>query len=189
MQVPLELTFRGMDRSAPIEERIREKVDGLEKFYDRITSCHIVVESPHHHQNKGAIYRVMIDLRVPGKEIVVGRESGKDHSHEDVLVAIRDAFDAARRQLQDYIRTRRGHVKVHEEPPHGRIARLFVDEGYGFIESPDGRDIYFHENALADDLKMQDLETGAAVRYTEEQGEEGAQATIVRTMGRHHQLD
>jgi len=118
---------------------------------------------------------------------VVDREPEAHHAHEDVHVTIRDAFKEARRQLQDYAREIRGATKLHETPPHGFVAKLFPQEGYGFIEAPDGREIYFHANSLLD-VPFDQLTIGREVRFVEETGEQGPQATSVRPVGRHHQL-
>lgn len=113
MKLPLQITFRDMDPSTAIESNIREKAEKLDRFSDHITSCRVVVEAAHKHHNKGNLYHVRLDFTVPDDEIVVSRDPGKNHAHEDVYVAIRDAFDAARRQLDEYARRRRGDVKTH----------------------------------------------------------------------------
>lgn len=104
MKLPLQISFRGMDTSPATEALIRERAEKLDRFHDRITGCRVVVEASHRHQRKGRLYHVRVDLTVPGHEIVVGRERDDDHSHEDIKVAVRDAFDAARRQLEDHLR-------------------------------------------------------------------------------------
>jgi cold shock CspA family protein/ribosome-associated translation inhibitor RaiA len=192
MQVPLELSFRNIEHSAEIEADVREKVDKLDEFYGRITACRVVVEAPHQHHHKGNIYHVRIYLSVPQLDIVVDRDPGAHHAHEDVHVAIRDAFDAARRQLQDAARKLRGATKTHESPPHGWVRDIFPSaddphEGYGFIETPDGREVYFHAHSLLD-VELGDLPSGVEVRFDEEAGENGPQATSVRLTGRHHHL-
>lgn len=192
MQVPLELSFRNMERSAEIEAEVRDKVDKLEEFYDRITSCRVVIEAPHQHHRKGNVYHVRIYLSVPQHDVVVERDPGEHHAHQDVHVAIRDAFDAARRQLQDLARKQRGTTKTHESPSHGRVRDIFPsaddpNEGYGFIETPDGREVYFHAHSLLD-VELKELTAGAEVRFVEQAGEKGPQATSVRTTGRHHHL-
>jgi ribosomal subunit interface protein len=113
-----------MPPSPAIENAIREKAAKLEEFFDRITSARVVVETPHRQHRQGKLFHVRIDLRVPGREIVVSRDPIEHHAYEDVYVAIRDAFDAAKRQLEDYAREVRHEVKVHEHPPAGRIARF-----------------------------------------------------------------
>jgi len=123
MQTPLQITVRGTDHSDALEAHIRDKVDKLEEFFDHITSCRVVVELPHKHQNQGKQFNVRIDIGVPGSEIVVNR----DHA-EDVYVALRDAFDAAKRKLEDYARKLRGDVKTHL-PKKRTIESEVVDVG------------------------------------------------------------
>jgi ribosomal subunit interface protein len=110
VQTELQIAFQDIPPSEAVETRIREKVAKLEQFHDRITSCRVVVAKPHRHGHKGTLYAVRIDLTIPGgAEIVVNRDPGLDHGHEDVYVAIRDAFDTARRQLQDHL----GRMQAH----------------------------------------------------------------------------
>ncbi len=179
MESTLQITFRDIPPSPAIEARIRAEAAELEQFYDRITRCRVVVELPHRHQQQGRLYGVRIDLTVPGEEIVIGREPGHDHAHEDVYVAIRDAFDAAKRQLQDHARRERVQTKHHDSASEGRVARLLRDLGYGFIETPEGREVYFHRNSVLDG-GFDRLAAGMPVRFVEELGEKGPQATTVR---------
>lgn len=109
MQIPLQITIRDMGHSDALETRIRSKAAKLDEFFDHITSCRVVVEMPHKHHNQGRKFNVRIDIGVPGTEIVVNREHD-----EDIYVALRDAFDAAKRQLEDYARKIRGDIKTHQ---------------------------------------------------------------------------
>jgi ribosomal subunit interface protein len=109
MQSQLKLTLHGVDHSEALESRIRTKVGKLEEFFSHITSCHVVVEMPHKHHHQGRLFNVRIDIGVPGNEIIVTRDQA-----EDVYVALRNAFDAAKRQLKDYASKLRGDVKKHE---------------------------------------------------------------------------
>lgn len=113
MQDNLQITFRGVEQSDAIESRIRTKVAWLERFGQTITSCRVAVDAPHQHHHKGTLYSVSIDLHVAGAEIAVSKEHRHDHAHEDVNAAIRDAFDAAARQIEDHARKQRGEVKRH----------------------------------------------------------------------------
>ena len=113
MQVPLEITFRGIPHSDAVEIRIREKAAKLEQFCDTIVSCRVAVEAEHHHQHQGNLYKVRIDVSVPNKHIVVSRDHHDKQSHEDIYVALRDAFSAATRQLEEYVRIQRGEIKQH----------------------------------------------------------------------------
>jgi ribosome-associated translation inhibitor RaiA len=114
MQLPLQIACRGFSCSESIDVKVRARVDKLEALFSNITSCRVVIESPHHHQHKGNTYRVSIDLTVPDGEVVVARGGGDNHAHEDVYVAIRDAFDAMGRRLQGLAQRRRGAVKHHD---------------------------------------------------------------------------
>ncbi len=113
---PIQVVFRNLDASAAIEAAVRERAEKLDRYYDRIMGIRVAVESPHKHQRRGKLYSVRIDVTVPDGELAVSRSPAADHSHEDIYVAIRDAFDAMRRRLEDYARIRRGQVKRHAPP-------------------------------------------------------------------------
>ncbi len=119
MQIPVQITFRDMEPSAAIEERVRERAAKLERHFDRITSCRVLIEEPHLHQHKGKLFHVRIDITVPGGELVANRSPGDNHAHEDVYVAIRDAFNAIERQLEDHAQKKKGRVKNHSRPEVG----------------------------------------------------------------------
>ena len=195
-----------------IEAHVREAAQKLDLFYGEIMGCHVLVETPHQHHRKGKLYHVRIDLTVPGGEFVIkraprqiterplrfpnapddleleeSRESSKYAAHDDIQLAIRDAFDAARRKLQDHARRRRGVLKVHEGSPHARVSKLFPEEGFGFLETPDGREIYFHENSVLES-GFGGLKIGTEVHFVEELGEKGPQASTV-TPVKHHGHD
>ncbi len=178
MKLEVQVTFRDMEPSRGIEQAIREKAAKLDQFHDRITGCRVVVAAPHRHHHKGRLYNVRIDMTVPGGELVVNRDNSQATAHHDVHVAIRDAFNAARRQLQDYARRRRGEVKTHPAGGAARVSKLFSAKGYGFIETSDGREIYFHENSVVEGFQR--LTLGTRVRFTEEEGQKGPQASTVR---------
>lgn len=190
MQIPLQISFQGMEPSPAIEARIRKKAAKLERFHDRIVGCRVVVEAPHRQNQQGKLYHgklynVRIDLSMPGKDIVIGGSGPQRHANEDVYAAIRDAFNAAGRRLQDRVRRRRGDVKTHTVPDHGKITQLLDD--YGFIETPDGEEIYFHKNSVVD-ADFYKLEVGNEVRLViaEEEGVKGAQASSVTPLGKRH---
>jgi cold shock CspA family protein len=203
MKLPLQVTFRNTDPLEGVEACIRSQVAKLEIYYDRVMSCRVIVEVPHRHHHEGNQYHIRIDLTVPGGEVVVKKDASlhateqqidrekptkceEIHtSHKLVNVAIREAFEAARRRLQDYARRQRGDVKVEEPTAHARVSRLFRKKGYGFLETPDGREIYFHRNSVLDG-HFRCLEIGTRVMFAEEQGEKGLQASSVRYAARHH---
>lgn len=185
MQLPLQITFRHIERSDALEMKIRERVEELEQFCGEIMSCHVVIEMAHQHHHQGNLFQIRIDLRVPGKELVVSRHPDKHHAHEDPYVVVRDAFDAMKRQLEEAMRVRRREVKTHDVPPHGHISVLFPYEDYGRIASADGRDIYFHRNSVVN-AEFDSLEEGMEVRFAEVMGDNGPQASSVHIVGKHH---
>lgn len=185
MQLPLEITFHNIDPSPSMEAEIRRRAERLERFAADIVSCRVTVEAPHKHHRHGRLFRVSVDVRLPGSEIVVNRGPSEHHAHEDVYVAIRDAFRAARRQVQDAVRKRRGDVKAHQVPLHGTISVINPDADCGRIKTPKGREIYFHRNSIVGG-KFDHLKVGDEVRFSEEPGERGPQATSVQPTGKHH---
>ena len=186
MQRPLEIRFRQMDPSPAIEARIRDKAAALERFSDRITGCRVTVEKEHRHHHKGGLFRVRIEIDAAGKALAVTHTGPKDHAHEDVYVALRDAFNAAVRRLEDHVRERGGRVKAHEVPLHGTIRLVDRDGGFGFIETAWG-EVYFHRNSVVEG-GFDALEQGDKVRLeiAERESEAGWQATTVHLIGKHH---
>lgn len=185
MQLPIQITFRNLDRSEAIEAKIRERAEKLDQYDDRIMSCLVTVEAQHKHHHHGNSYHVRVDVTVPDGELVASREPDEHHSYTDVYVAIRDAFDTMCRQLEDHGRRERRQVKSHEVPPHGRIVEFYPAEDYGRIETLDGRLVYFHRNSVVN-ADFDKLGIGAEVRFAEEMGERGPQASTVHVVGKHH---
>jgi cold shock CspA family protein/ribosome-associated translation inhibitor RaiA len=178
MQVPPQIVLRDVPDAPAVEARVTELVERLEKFAPRMIGCRVVVERASNRHREGNPYRVTIDATIPGREIVVGRDPGENRDHADVAVALRDAFDAARRRLEDAVREQRGEVKTHVEPFHGQVVRLTPDEGFGFLRATDGHEVYFHRRSV--DGSFDALEVGSAVSFTEETGEKGVQAAWVK---------
>jgi|SRR5579863_442503 len=178
MRLPLQIAVRNMSLSESVETDIRKKAAWLESFSDQIIGCRVTVEAPHRHHHKGPLYNVRVDLTVPGTELVIKREP-----NEDVYVALRDAFDAARRQLEDFVQRQRGATKTHEAPLRALVSKLFEEDGYGFLETPDGLEIYFHRNSVLDG-GFDRLKIGTEVRFVEEAGEKGPQASTVSIVAR-----
>ncbi len=185
MQIPLQITFKDMKHSDAIEAKVIEKAQKLEQFSKDIISCRVVIEEPHKNHQQGNLFSITIDVAVPNHEIVASKHSDKNHAHEDMYVAIRDAFDAVRRQLQDLVQKKRGQVKAHEVPPHGAIKALFPEMDYGLIETTDGREIYFHRNSLVS-ADFDKLKIGDSTHFTESIGDEGPQASSVYIEGKYH---
>jgi cold shock CspA family protein/ribosome-associated translation inhibitor RaiA len=181
MQVPLNVTFRNVRKDAAIENLIQKQSAKLERVCDYIVSCRLAVEKPQEHQKSGNSFRVRIDVTVPPEhELVVIREAGEGDLHEQLPTVIRDAFGAMRRRLKKLVEKQRGDVKSHPaQEVGGLVVRLFREQGYGFIQSSNGQEIYFHKNSLpANDFDR--LEIGTGVQWHEEQGDKGPQASTVR---------
>ena len=174
MKVPLQITARNFELTEAIEDLIYEKAEKLDLCYDQIMRCSVLVEAPHRRHRKGILYNVRIDITMPGKEFVVTREA-----HEDLYVAIGNAFRVACRQLENYTERLRGDVKYHEEKPRAFVSSLFPEKGYGFLTTPDGREIYFHRNSVIGDM-FKYLKIGTKVYFVEESGEKGPQASTVK---------
>jgi ribosomal subunit interface protein len=113
MRSTFQIIWQNLSSSDTIEAKIRKHITKLEKFSDRLSDCRVVIEVPHRHHHQGNIYHVQINLTVPGGELVVNRQPSAQQTHEDLHVAIRDAFESAERQLQDYVQQRRGEIKTH----------------------------------------------------------------------------
>lgn len=182
MQIPPEISFRNVEPSERNKEKILREIDKLERFFDRITRCRVVVEVPHQHSEQGNLYHVGIRLTVPTTELVVSRDHGDRASHQDLDVAITDSFQTMRRQLEEYAdQLRQDRRRASEPVRSGKVVRLMSDEGYGFIRTPDGRDVYFHEDTLVG-ASLSDLRVQSPVRFTEEQGDKGPQAREVHVL-------
>lgn len=183
MQTPVEITWHNTDPIHRVEARIDQRLTRLEKLSDRITRCNVVIEAPHQSQRQGNLYEVRLDLAVPGAELSVNRRPGDDNAHADVMVAVRDAFDAMERQLKRWKERHSGRPEVLAEPLTGRVAELDRDAGSGQIAAADGRMVYFHRNAMVSG-DFAALEPGDAVELVVDPGEDaaGAHASTVRVI-------
>lgn len=182
MQTPLEIRYHGLSPSPALSEKISNKVEKLEKFFNRITGCTVTVELPSQRKTKGNKFKVVIELEVPQEILVVNRASADASDHDDAYVAIRDAFEAMQRRLQDYVSKRLQHEgKQHygeSESSNGSISRLVLEDGFGFIMTDSGEEIYFHENSILND-DFERLNVGERVRFHAEDGDKGRKATSV----------
>lgn len=174
MQRPLKIASKDFDLTEPVEAEIRRRAEALDNYYERLSGCEVTIEAPAiKHHRKGGPFNVRIRLTVPGKELAVDRQDA-----EEISQAIREAFDASRRVLEDYVRELRGAVKLHESAPIGTVLSLEPELDHGFIEAPDGREIYFHRHSVLNEA-FDELQVGSRVRFAEEEGEKGPQASTV----------
>ena len=184
MQLPLQVSFRHMAHSPVLETMVRERAARLDTFAGRIMSCRVVIEPAGKHRVHGNQYVVRIDIKVPGGEVVSTHEPSEHKEYKEIAVAIRDAFDAATRQLEDYVRRQRGDVKSNAVQQHARINKLVPAEDYGFLLTPEGREIFFHRNSVLNG-QFDRLQLGTEVAFAEEEGDRGPQASTVTMVGRH----
>ncbi len=184
MQIPLDITFRNAERSDPVEAVVRERVDKLGQIFDHIISCRVTLDVPNRTPNYDVLnHRVNVEINVPGEELVASREPNENDNFNDIYVTIRDAFDAAEQQLRSYAGRLRETQVSHEDSPYAIIDKMFLDKGYGFLMTSDGREIYFHENSVSPP-GFDKLNKGDTVRFVEALGDEGPQASLVKGLGR-----
>lgn len=178
----VQISFRGMDPSQSAEELVRDRAAELEQFADRISTCHVSLQAPNKRHRHGDIYHVHVILDAPGATIAVNHEPGRNHAHEDLFVAIRDAFDAAQRRLRDHARRLDGDVKRHDTPLIGHVVRMFPD--HGFFETVDEGEIYFHRHSVKGH-GFDQLKAGARIRYVldPEPADHGPHASAVFPLG------
>jgi cold shock CspA family protein/ribosome-associated translation inhibitor RaiA len=199
MQLTPTITLRGIAPSRALEAEIRTRINKLETYYRSIMGCRVLVEFAERHHENGNRYHVRIDLTVPGEEIVVAREASLHRTAQDVdmekftkadesdparkhaRVAVREAFDIARRRLQDYARRQRGSVKTDARLPRGRVSQLFPVDEYGYIEAEDGHEVYFQKTSVLRNA-FDRLAVGSAVLFVEEPGRKGPQASTVKLL-------
>jgi ribosome-associated translation inhibitor RaiA len=181
MQEPLEIAFHNMDSSAAVEAELRERFAKLEKLCDRLTACRISVEALHKQHRTGNVYEVHIDMRVPGGELVVSRTPHKakeKYASPDIYTSIRDAFQAAERQLKKYNRQMTGELKQHATEFFGQVAEIHPEEDWGYLLDQSGQLLYFHRNSVLDG-SFDALKRGDAVDYVQADGETGPTAAKV----------
>ncbi len=184
MQTPLEVDFQGVDATPQMQAAIEAHVTGLENRFGRVTACRVVLKGPGAHHQTGGLYEVNIRLALPdGREVDVARTPPADERHSDLAFALNDAFKRARRKLQDHVRRMQSQVKQHEGQPIGTVVRIDPTGEFGFIESSDGREFYFHRHSVLGDPAH--LAVGSRVSFAEEMGEKGPQASTVKLLGKH----
>lgn len=186
MQSPIEIQFKKMETSEAVEAAIRKYADKLDRAYPDIMSCRVTIEAPSNKKLNGGLYHTRVDIKLPGREVVVNRKPDLHHSYVDAYVSIRDAFKTAQRQLEEKIKRSQGKVKCHEEEAvSGRVVSLYPENDCGWIESADGREIYFHRNSLLVG-EFDDLTVGTEVSFIEHEHTEEPRASSVRVTRRQH---
>jgi cold shock CspA family protein len=185
MEMPLELCYREVEKTEALESHVREKAAKLEKLHGNVISCQVALERPHRSRAAGNPYRVRVVVRVPPEqEIVIARNPGEPAGDDTVTGAVNEVFETVYRRLRKLGEIQRREVKRHpQQEANAVVAKVFEDRGYGFLETADGREVYFHENSVLED-KFKGLKQGDTVRYVEQEGEKGPQASTVRVVNR-----
>ncbi len=178
MQVEPEIAYRNVEATSALENHILRGIDRLERTHPRIIACRIMVEIPHPRRVRGNLYRVRVDVTVPGHEIVVNRDPPARHTREAARTAIREAFDRVCSQLREHREREAGRPAVTEAPLRGRVLSLSETDGYGFLRSAEGEEIYFHRTGVPND-RFDQIEVGTDVRYVEEVVDGAIRATSV----------
>lgn len=189
MRVPLEIAFKQVEATASLEGLVRERVDRLPRYFRNIIACRVAVEAAsRNNQHEVTAYRVRVEVSVPGNDLVATASPrvGTPQAAvvHDPYQAVRDAFVAMERRLKTYAGRQRAERKPRATAPHAVITMLNHQEGFGFLRTINGREIYFHQNAVVNDGFVR-LELGDEVRFNEVQGDEGPQASTVEAIGRH----
>jgi cold shock CspA family protein len=183
METEPQIVFEHMAPDERVKDLVGEELAKLEQFFGRITSAHIFVSAPPEGRPREALYRANLRLLMPGgREVVISHDPDKFRYKENAATAVRDAFDAARRQLQDQAGVMDGKVKQHTDPGPlqlGRVARLMREEGYGFIETEAGHEVFFTRHKVKHGAYDR-LALDMAVHFEEEMGDDGPVATLVR---------
>ena len=172
-QIPIEILASGLTVGPEVETYVRERLAKLDRFNNRMLACRVTIEAPTGHHKQGGPFDVSIKIEVPGPDIIVNRQQAKD-----LHVAIRFAFDAAQRMMEDQVRKMRAEEPRADDRTFGTVARIFPQEGYGFLQAADGHEVYFHRNSVVG-AELEALAVGARVRFAEEPGDNGPQATSV----------
>ena len=181
MTAPVEIAWHNMDAEKRVANKIEERAARLNKLVDRLTHVRVVIEASHRRHQTGNRYEVRLDVGVPGKTLAIDRKPGDDASHFDIMVAVRDSFDAMERQLRRWNQQHKGRPITHVAPLQGRIAELDANAGSGQIQATDGRLVYFHQNAVVGG-SFAALSVGDTVELVVDPGEDaaGAHASTVR---------
>ena len=187
METQVEVTFRGLPADPNVDALARREAHKLERYGQKLVSCRVAIEQPQRHQQGGSPFRVRLFIGAGLQQpIVVTREPLKSDMHESLRTIVLGAFRAARRQIQSMTQRRRGETKALQEP-RALVVRLFPgasrEEGYGFLKTLDGRELYFHRHSvLHDDYER--LAVGTEVRFEEEDGDNGPQASTVQVVNK-----
>lgn len=181
MRIPVEISFHGVSRNTAIEDMIRKDAAKLERVCDSMISCRVGIKLDQKSKTTNNPYRIKIEMRVPpGHNLVVTNSPGGKGDSSDLAAVLKSSFKTAQRRLKGLVEKRQGDIKHHQDQEvSGIITKIFADEGYGFIRTLEGEEIYFHRNSIVNG-QFEQLEPGTGVSYTAELGEKGLQASSIQ---------
>lgn len=184
MQTPPEIIVTDFDKPDWLEERVRERIDRLERISDRLIGCKVWIRAPHRRHRTGTRYQVDIEVATPERVLAVDRDPGDAAAHEDLSVAIRDAFNAIERQVRRWKQQHGGRPAVHAEPLQGTVEEIDAEGGFGQIAAADGRLVYFHANSVAGGIGTLSPGDPVELSVDDKDAEGGPHASAVRLISR-----
>lgn len=187
MEKPLEIVYHDVEKSPDLDGLIRERAAKLEEFHDHIISCHVYIDKPQSHQETGSSFAVRLEIRIPPEQdIMVKSNPGEGSVHDSVFKVVTDTFEVAYRKVKKLREIQLQDVKKHpQQEANAIVVEVLKEKGYGFLETTDGRKVYFHQNSVSEG-RFEDLKPGDSVNFTEKEGEKGPQASTVRLVYRPH---
>ncbi|MDG4648449.1 HPF/RaiA family ribosome-associated protein [Roseibacterium sp. SDUM158017] len=183
MQTEPIISYHNIDHSPAVDELVQRRIALLERRDERITGCEVTMEAPQKRKRHGRVFKVRLNVHLPGPDVSVAREVAQGSAQEDLILAVNRAFTAAEKALKKRKKVMGGvEVKHHAPILHGEIAELEPELGYGWVTADDGRRVYFQRDSLTSD-QWELLEKGTRIRFREMEGEKGPYATAVTIAG------
>jgi len=176
MKIPLEIAYENMEPTPDAERHVLRGLERLERVSPDLMAVRVTLAQRNPRRETGTLYQVNLQLTRPGPDVAISRTAPRHSESENLVTAIGEAFEKARRELIELRDIRRGDVKGHEPPQFGKVTDLFPD--YGFIRGADDRIVYFHRNSVGG--AWAEVHVGDEVRFGDEPGEKGPQATMVQ---------
>lgn len=179
MQIEPIISYHHVDPSPAVENLVHRRIKVLERRDDRLTGCEVTMEAPQKRKRHGRVFKVRLNLHLPGPDVSISREIAQGSAQNDLILAVNRAFTAAEKALKKRKKKMDG-IEVKHHPPvlHGEIAELEPELGYGWLQADDGRKVYFQRDSLASDVWGR-LDKGTRLRFREMQGDKGAYAASV----------
>jgi len=179
MQAPPKISYHNLASSPAIENLVQRRIKALELRHDRLTGCEVTMEAPQKRKRHGRVFKVRLNLHLPGPDLSISKEVAQGSAQEDLILAVNRAFTAAEKQLKKRKKKMNGlEVKHHPPVLHGKIAELEPELGYGWVQADDGRKVYFQRDSLTSDDWAR-LDKGTRLRFREMQGDKGPYAASV----------